>query len=392
MKILSDTRVLDLGSFITAPHAAMLLAELGADVIKVERPGSGDPFRWFNEGLSSIAFQTHNRNKRSLALDFTKPQGLELLYALVKTADVLLINVRPGVEQKLRIGPADLHAVNPRLIYCSITGFGADGPYAKRPAYDTVGQTMSGWLSRFHQSDDPRIPGPALSDTVTGMFMCMGALAALHERERTGTGRTVEVNMIEAAMAFGIDPLMYYLRTGTEQPFYLRGSNSQAYILRCLDGKRVSLHMSTPDKFWLNLTQAIERPDLAERYPDRIARSEHYEEIARELAAVFAARSRVDWMVRLEAHDVPFAPEHAFADLQDDPQIRHLGAFNTMEHPEFGTLRGVNRPLRFDGDNRSDFLHTPRLGEHTDAVLGDLGLSAERIGELRDAGIVQGKH
>ena len=388
MKILDGIRVLDLGTFITAPHAAMLLAELGADVIKVEKPGSGDPFRWFNEGLSSVIFQTHNRNKRSIALDFTCAEGLEVLHSLVKTADVLLLNVRPGVEKKLKIAPEDMHAVNPRLVYCSITGFGADGPYANRPAYDTVGQAMSGWLSRFHRSDDPRIAGPSVSDTATGMVMCIGALSALLERERTGVGRTVETTMVEATMAFAIDPVMHHLLTGAEQPFYLRGSNSQAYVLRCADGKRVCLHMSSPDKFWINLTKAIERPDLAERYPDRIARSSHYEEIGRELAAVFLLRSRAEWMMRLDTHDVPFAPEHAMADLEHDPQIRHLGALNEMNHPQFGTIRGVNRPLRFDGDNRSDFAHTPRLGEHTDAVLDELGLGAERIAKLRNAGVV----
>ncbi len=388
MKILAGIRVIDLGTFITAPHAAMLLGEMGADVIKIERPGAGDPFRWFNDGLSSPIFQAHNRNKRSVTIDYTKPAGLELLYEIVRAADVVFLNMRPGVEAQLCLSAKQLHAVNPKLVYCAITGFGPDGPYAKRPAYDTVGQAMSGLLSRMHDSDDPRIAGPSLSDTVTGLTMCMGALAALFERERSGRGRVVETNMIEATMGFAVDPLIYYLVTGREQPFFQRGSASQAYVLVCRDGKRLCLHMSSPDKFWQALARAIDRPDLVERYPDRAARADGYEEISRDLATTFATRDADDWAARLQANDVPFAPALTVPEVIKDPQVGHLGSVNAIDHPSFGTIRGLNRPIRFDGENRSDFRTTPRLGEHTDEVLTELGIERERIEELRANGIV----
>ena len=157
MKLLRGFTVLDLGTFITAPYAAMLLAELGADVIKVERPEGGDPFRWFAGGLSSPHFQAHNRHKRSVALDYTTPDGLKLLHSLIEHADALVINVRPGVEQRLGIDEGTLRRLNPKLVFCFITGFGADGPYANRPAYDNVGQALAGWLSRFHDTDDARV-------------------------------------------------------------------------------------------------------------------------------------------------------------------------------------------------------------------------------------------
>ena len=195
-QVLSGFRVLDLGSFITAPYAAMLLAEMGADVIKIEKPGAGDPFRAFGDGLYSSHFQAHNRNKRSVALDFTKPSGRVALDTLVSTADVLLINVRPGVEEKLGVDAQRLQALNPRLVYCAITGYGADGPYAERPAYDNVGQALSGWLSMFHEGSDARVAGPAVSDALTGLFASMGILGALLEREKTGRGRKVEVSML----------------------------------------------------------------------------------------------------------------------------------------------------------------------------------------------------
>ncbi len=388
IKVLEGIRVLDLGSYITAPYAAMLLAEMGAEVIKIERPGAGDPFRSHTLSDNSPFFLAYNRNKRGLTLDYAQPDGLELLRRLVEQTDVLVINVRPGVEDKLGIGAAQLQAVNPRLIYCSITGYGADGPYAKRPAYDGVGQALSGLLSRLHQGDDPRVAGPAMCDSLTGIFACMGVLGALHERERTGKGRKVEVNMIEASMAFAVEPLAHYLVLGEDQPFYFRGAASQAYILRCRDGKRIGLHLSSPNKFWQGLAKAIERPDLLSRYASRDAKIDGYEEIGRELAAVFATKDRVDWLPLLEANDVPFAPERLLAELEGDPQVRHLGTFNQVEHPLRGTVRGVNRPVRFDGDNDSAFLPPPAMGEHSDEILVELGLDKQRIGELRARKIV----
>ena len=257
MKLLRGFTVLDLGTFITAPYAAMLLAELGADVIKVERPEGGDPFRWFAGGLSSPHFQAHNRHKRSVALDYTTPDGLKLLHSLIEHADALVINVRPGVEQRLGIDEATLRRLNPKLVFCFITGFGADGPYANRPAYDNVGQALAGWLSRFHDTDDARVAGPAISDAATGIFACLGIVSALLERTKTGVGRKVEVSMLEATLALAVEPLAHYFVTGDEQPFYLRGAMSQAYILTCKDGKRIALQMSSPDKFWKGLAAVI---------------------------------------------------------------------------------------------------------------------------------------
>jgi crotonobetainyl-CoA:carnitine CoA-transferase CaiB-like acyl-CoA transferase len=387
MKILDGFRVLDLGTFITAPHAAMLLGELGADVIKIERPDSGDPFRWYNEGLSSPVFQAHNRNKRSLALDITQADGLAVLDKLVATADAVIVNVRPGVAEKLGIDARRLMGINPRLVYASITGFGPDGPYAKRPSYDTVGMAMSGMLSRLHNSEDARLSGPSMSDTTTGATMCIGVLAALLERERTGKGRVVETNMLEATLALAIDPMIYYLVRGHEQPYYQRGSASQAYVLRCRDGSRLCLHMSTPDKFWAALAKAIDRPDLMASYPDRESRSSNYETLSVVLAEIFAQRDRAEWMPLLEANDVPFAPELTMQEVVDDPQARHLGILNETHHEKVGPVRGVNRPLHFDGDNRSDFRGTPTLGEHGLEILAELGYGSRGIEELRARGI-----
>jgi crotonobetainyl-CoA:carnitine CoA-transferase CaiB-like acyl-CoA transferase len=367
----------------------MLLAELGADVIKVERPDGGDPFRWFAGGQASPHFQAHNRHKRSIALDFTKPRGRSLLHALIEGADALVINVRPGVETKLGLDEATLRRLNPQLVFCYITGFGADGPYAKRAAYDNVGQALSGLLSRFHDSTDPRVAGPAISDAATGIFAAIGMLAALLERTRTGVGRKVEVSMVEATLALAIEPLAHVMATGADQPFHLRGAMSQAYILTCKDGKRIALQMSSLAKFWAGLAAVIERPDLLQRYPDRATLVSNYDRIAEELAEVFATRPRAEWLERLDKHDVPFVPESCLSELEDDPQVRHLDLFNEVPHPKRGPHRSVHRAIRVDGSREIDFRLPPQLGEHTAEILSGLGLAREEIDALAADGIVK---
>ena len=388
MDVLKSLRVIDLGNVVTGPYACMLLGELGADVIKVERPGEGDAFRAFKNGLYSPQFQSHNRHKRSITLDTTRPGGIDVLKELLETADVLVVNNRPGVSEKLGIGYEAVHRLNPRLVYCSITGFGPDGPYAKRPAYDNVGQVLSSWLSHFHQSDDPRIPGPAVSDNITGIFGLIGVLGALYEREKSGVGRLVEVSMLEATMAFANEPIGQYLATGMPLVHLYRGALSQAYILKCKDGGRIGLHMSSREKFWQGLAAAIERPDLLQRYPDRPSRVEHYKEVAEELALIFATRTRDEWEARLQAHDVPHAPERLAHELQDDPQVRHLGLFHEMEHPRHGKVKALRRAIRYDGQRGGMARPPPDLGEHTEEILSEIGFSKERIAGLRSSGLI----
>ncbi|MBO1114077.1 CaiB/BaiF CoA transferase family protein [Bordetella petrii] len=388
MKVLQGVRILDLGNFITAPLAGMLLGELGADVIKVERPGAGDPFRAFKGGLYSPQFQAHNRNKRSLSLDYARPEGLAVLDRLIAGADAIILNMRPGVEEKLGLGAPRLQALNPRLVYCAITGFGASGPYASRPAYDNVGQAASGWLSMFHAGADPKVAGPAVSDAVAGIYASLGVLGALVERARTGRGRKVEVSMLEAMIAMACEPLGSMLATGRAPSLYGRAAMSQSYVVTCRDGRRIGLHLSSPEKFWRGLAAAIDRPDLLAAYPSRAERIEGYAELAATLAQVFAEQDREYWVPRLERHDVPFTPERRLDELADDPQVRHQGVFYEQAHPRHGTLRAAHRPIRYDGDNRSDFLPPPDLGEHTDDVLREAGLSDEELRGLRQAGVV----
>ncbi|MEO7404725.1 MAG: CoA transferase, partial [Burkholderiales bacterium] len=329
------------------------------------------------------------RNKRSVTLDYAKPEGFAILKDLVKTADALVMNSRPGVAEKLGIGYETLRAVNPRLVYCSITGFGNTGPYASRPAFDNVGQALSGWMSRYRRGDDDaRVTGPAVSDAATGYNAAMGMLAALYERHATGRGRRIDVNMIEATMALGAEPIGQYLATGTPVPVYQRAAMSQSYNLTCKDGKRIGLHLSSPDKFWANLCRAVGHEAWIAQYPKRMDRVVGYEQLAIELAGVFKTQTRAEWVTLLEAADVPFAPELALEELEHDPHIAHLDMFYAVEHPKYGPVRAPHRAIRVDGSREIDFKPPPDLGEHTDDVLGALGVTTTRRAELRARGIL----
>jgi crotonobetainyl-CoA:carnitine CoA-transferase CaiB-like acyl-CoA transferase len=389
MKVLDGIKVLDLGAFITGPYAAMLLADLGCNVTKIERPGTGDPFRGSQPSQYSPQFQAHNWHKRSVTLDFTRDEGRAILLRMVEGADVVVVNHRVGVGERHALDYSTLSSINPRLIYCAITGFGPTGPYASRPAFDTVGQSLSGWINLFRTSDDPRIAGPAVCDAFTGMFAAYGILGALYERERTGRGRLVEINMLEATLAFAIEPLGYFFANRKPPHPYSRAAVSQAFILTCSDRRRIGIHLSVVEKFWQNLMQALGSPAIATevRFRSGRERIENYTPLAAALAEEFRKQPQDVWARRLEEADVPFAPVREFDELAEDPQIQTLDSLFSSEHPRFGPVRGVRRPVRYDGDREIDARPPPALGEHTDEVLEELGLSVDEIAALRNKGI-----
>jgi len=369
-KVLQGLKVVEQGTFITGPAAGMLLGDLGADVIKVEQPVTGDPFRAFKGGLYSPHYQTYNRNKRSIALDTKKRDDQAVLDALVAEADVYIQNFRPGVAEKLGVGETRLRALNPRLVYCSISGFGPSGPARDRPAYDTVAQAASGFLGLLVNPENPRVVGPAIADSLTGFYAAYGIMGALIERGRTGVGRTVEVSMLEAMAHFNLDAFTHLFSVGEVMGPYSRPSVSQSYVMACADGKWLALHMSSPEKFWQGLAVSIERPNLFDdpRFATRTARIEHQEDLIEVLGAIFVKRNRDEWCRRLEANDVPHAPMYTTAEVPDDPQAKHLQLFVETEHPTIGRFRTVRSPVSFDGERALDVTAPPLLGEH-DAAL-----------------------
>jgi len=372
--VLSGVRVVEQGTFITGPACGMLLGDLGADVVKVEQPGTGDPFRSFKGGLYSPHYQTYNRNKRSITLDPKDAADREVLDQLVADADAYIQNFRPGVADKLGVGEARLRALNPRLVYCSISGFGATGPAAARPAYDTVAQAASGFLKLLVNPENPRVVGPAIADALTGFYAAYGILGALVERGRTGGGRTVEVSMLEAMAHFNLDAFTHFLQEGEVMGPYSRPRVSQSYVLECGDGKWIALHMSSPPKFWGGLAKAIEQPDLFAdpRFATREARIEHQEELIELLGERFRQRPRDEWCARLQALDVPNAPMYDTSEALVDPQALHLQLQTSAVHPTMGLFRTVRSPVSFDGERALAVRPPPVLGEHNDEIRNEL--------------------
>ena len=389
-QVLKGVHVVDLGTMITAPLAGMMLADLGAEVIKVEHPQGGDPFRSFRGGLYSPHFVAYNRGKRSIRLDLRSDAGRKVLCQLLSRADILIENYRAGVMEKLGFGSSVLGALNAKLIHCSITGFGASGPYSGRPAYDTVGLALSGIASLLLDPENPQACGPTIPDNATGMFACYGILGALYERERTGRGRRLEVNMLEAAISFIPDPFANYTQMGIKNDPLTRVASSHSFAFRCADGKLLALHLSSQAKFWEGLLAAIARPDLADdpRFASRDQRIKNFIPLTHILAEVVARKPRAEWMTLLEAHDVPFAPVHSIEDVIDDTQVKYLETFRTLRHPTEGEITAIRRPVRIDGGRDGSDLPAPTLGEHTDTVLRELGYDDSAIAQMRSAKVI----
>jgi crotonobetainyl-CoA:carnitine CoA-transferase CaiB-like acyl-CoA transferase len=371
--MLHGIRVIELGTVITAPLAGMMLGDLGADVIKVERPG-GDPFRRSQGDAYGSTFLAYNRNKRGIVLDLTTERDRAVLLNLVDGADVLLDNFRPSVLSKLDLAPETLRERNPRLIQCSITGFGSTGPYRDRPAFDGVGQALSGIASLFVNPQEPQAFGPTISDNVTGMYACCAILGALVERATTGRGRRLEVNMLEASMAFAPDVFTNFTRAGTVSGPFTRVATSQSFAFRCGDGGLLAIHLSTPEKFWLRLVAAIEAPELGidERFAVHLRRVNHYHVLRDELARRFLTKPRAEWLERLAAADVPAAPIWNVAESLDDPQVQALDTVLKTRHPSEGVIRSIHCPILVDGERpQNRMAPPPLLGEHTAEILSE---------------------
>lgn len=373
---LSGTRVLELASYVSGPYAGLLLADLGADVIKIEEPERGDPFRGWGENNYSPTFCGLNRNKRSVALDLGTDEGQTALVRLIATADVLIENYRPGVAERLGFGYDAAQALNPRLVHCSISGFGSSGPYRDRPGYDTVGQAISGLLSLLTDLDDPKPMGLSLSDHLTGIFACYGILGALLARERTGEGQKVETSLLQATIAFTAESAARYFATGEVPSRSSRGALAGVLTARGSDGLPFVIHLSSPAKFWTGLLAAVGRPELAEdsRFRTRSDRQKNYRALLDELNEAFSTAPRSVWLDRLQAEDVPCGAlntmDYAFA----DPQVQHLRMRTTAQHPRFGAIDLVAPGVSL-GNTPLDLRRPPpELGEHTDEVLAELDL------------------
>jgi crotonobetainyl-CoA:carnitine CoA-transferase CaiB-like acyl-CoA transferase len=369
LDVLKGVRIVEQGTFITGPCCGMMLADLGADVIKIESPG-GDPYRAYQGGLYSPHFQAYNRNKRSIVCDLKTPADRELFERLIVDADVYIQNFRPGTAEKLGAGAARLRELNPRLVYCSISGFGANGPYVERPSYDSVAQALSGFLSVVVDEDRPRFLGPALADAITGIYASFGVLGALLERASTGRGTLVEVSMLEAMAHFAVEPFAAYFALGTVPRSADRPRLAQAYILRTSDARLIAIHLSSLEKFWLGLVRALDADELNHdpRFNQRLARIANYEALGEQLDERFRRRSQAEWCQRLQSNDVPFAPINGIDAVVEDPQARHLGLIVPVDGAQQGGREAGRPPLQFDGERAQGVSAAPLHDQHGAAI------------------------
>ncbi|HEY8611749.1 MAG TPA: CaiB/BaiF CoA-transferase family protein [Roseomonas sp.] len=402
---LSHLRVLDLSRIMAAPWATQILADLGADVIKVERPGSGDdtrswgpPFLKDQEGQPTTDagyFLAVNRGKRSVTVDMAKPEGQAIIRRLAEGADIVLENFKAGALARYGLDAASLRAVNPRLIYCSVTGFGQDGPRRDQAAYDFAIQAMGGLMSITGERDDapgggPQKVGVPIVDLMTGMYAAVAVLAALARRNETGVGETIDLAMLDVASAFLANQATNWLLSGRAPK---RGGNRHPNIqpqdvFPCADGQLV-LAVGNDGQF-RKLCEALDRRDWAddERFATNAGRVRNNAVLTLLLAERFRDFQRVALMEALDAAGVPCAPINDIPQVFEDPQIQHRQMLRHLPHPAAGTVPQVVSPMRFaEAPLRFDRA-PPTLGQHTEEVLAELGLDEASAAGLAARGVI----
>lgn len=388
---LEGTIAVEVSGHVAGPYAGSLLGDLGCEVIKVELPGEGDTHRGRNpkyEGYGP-SFRALNRNKKSLTLNLKKPDGREILLKLLKTADILLENFRPETRSRLGLDYEDLSRLNPRLIHCSISGYGQSGPYRDKPGFDTIGQALSGMLGLVTDLDNPKVAGFSITDHSTGAFATHGILAALLARARTGRGQFVDVSLLQVSLAFIESHVADYLNGGeaVSRENFPRG---RIYCFIPSDRRPLVIHLSGHQKSWEGLVKAAEREDLLAdpRFADRRTRTQHHYEIVKILQEEFEKKPCEHWLRALDANGVSNAPINTIHEVFEDAQIKHLGIPKTIEHPRLGATRLIGSPIHLSDTPPAFHRPAPLLGEHTAEILARLGYDEEKLDELRTRGVV----
>jgi crotonobetainyl-CoA:carnitine CoA-transferase CaiB-like acyl-CoA transferase len=385
-------RVLDLTRIIAGPYATMLLADLGADVIKVERPRRGDDMRWLRngEGMSAI-FAACNRNKRGIALDLQHPEGARLAFELARRADVLVENFLPGVAGRLGLGYEAVSAANPAVVYASVTGFGQTGSYARRAGYNTIAMGMSGVMALTGWPDDPPTrPGGSIADLAAAFLTFGGIAAALVERFRTGQGQHIDVSLLASMMGMLPDPVADFFHTGRRAP---RVGNRNPFLtpaeaFRTKDGY-VNVVLTGPDQYdrfceGLGDPELRTHPQFA-RNDDRLA---NHAAFKARVEAQLGTATTAEWVERFEKVQVAVGPIYEFDEVFADPQVRHLGLVAEFEQPGHGPVKTLGFPFRTSATPPAIRRPAPLLGQHTAEVLAEMDLSLEEIDRLAAAGAI----
>ena len=376
---LDGIRVVDLTSYIAGSYGVMMLADLGADVVKVEAL-AGDSFR------ELPGFYGWNRGKRSIAVDLKTAEGRTIVERLAARGDVVMENMRPGVADRLGVGYAALAALNPRLIYCSTTAFGSTGPYVDRPGFDPLLQALSGVQALQGFGGPPQYLRVALTDYYAAALTAQAVLAALFVRERTGRGQRVETSLLHASLALQSGNVVDYPGKQSifrDNPTYrlYQGSDGEWFFLAC--GNQT---------FWVKLCTALGLEELADdpRFASWVLRLDNREVLLPLLESRFGDKPRDHWLDVLAAHDIPAAPVQTLKDFMEDPAVQHHGMIRTYDHPELGSLRLMGVPLVFSDSATRDPGRPPTLGEHTVRVLRELGYDDAAIADLRTRRVIGG--
>ncbi len=389
---LQGLRVLDLTRVLAGPYAAMVMADLGADVVKIEVPGRGDDSRAYPPYVAgeSAYFMSLNRNKRSLTLDLKNSAARELFLSLAREADVVLENFRPGTMARLGLSYETLRTENPRLIYAAASGFGQSGPYSQRAAYDAVIQAMGGLMSiTGPEGGEPTRVGTSIADITAGLFTTIGILAALQSRAETGEGQMVDVAMLDSVVAILENAIARYTATG-EIPGPLGNRHPAIFPFEPFETADGEIMVAAGnDELWTRLCRALDIPDLANdvRFVTNPKRHAYYAEMRAALDAIFRTRPTTDWLTLLDAAGVPNGPINDIADVVHDPQVLAREMMQTVGHPVAGATQLPGIPIKLSATPGAIRRPAPILGEHTAEVLGEwLGLSAEQIKALREEG------
>ncbi|HWS84015.1 MAG TPA: CoA transferase [Ktedonobacteraceae bacterium] len=394
---LEGIRVLELTQIMAGPFCGMLLADLGAEVIKIENPRGGDDSRrmappYYNG--ESAAFIAVNRNKYGLALDIRTPAGKDILWHLIETADILIENFRPGTMERLGFGYEAVHTKMPSLIYCSISGFGHTGPDHERGGFDLVAQAMSGMISITGSPEGPAKVGVPISDLNAGLFASHAILAALFYRSRTGEGQYIDTSLFEASLAYTIWESNEYWATGMP-PQRLGTSHRLAapyQVLATADGWMAIGAVN--QRNWERLVQAIERADLLSNplFASNSDRMANLAVLVDTLTQTLKTRTTAVWLQALEAADVPCGPVFTLDQVYQYPQTHARNMDVEIEHPIAGHIHAIGFPVKYSNTPPQMYRPAPILGQHTFAILESLGLSTERCGQIEAEGIVRDAH
>jgi crotonobetainyl-CoA:carnitine CoA-transferase CaiB-like acyl-CoA transferase len=383
---LAGVRVLDVSQVMAGPYCCMLLADLGADVIKIEPPGTGDQTRgamgFKMKGSDSMGFLNMNRNKRSVALNLKSKAGKQVFFELVKTADILVENYRPGVMKKLGIDYAVLKEINPGLVYASISGFGQTGPWAERPGFDLMAQAMSGVMSVTGYPDGPPVKaGVPVADIGCALFAVYAILAAHIGKKNTGEGQFIDASLFDAALAFSIWDTSQYWGTGVE-PYKLGTANHMSapyQAMKAADGYFVM--GATNQKLWALLCEKINRPELMNdaRFMTNPLRLANREVLVNELEKTFVTKTGAEWVDLLLAEGIPAGPINTYPEAFESEHGKHRQMRMEIDHPIEGKVPNIGFAVKLSGTPQQVRMHPPLLGEHTNSVLAEIGITGEAL-------------